>query len=120
MEGVGNLITKSEYSGLRKKTPSNDIRKMVNSEGSKIDLVYGYVTDVLEVDHIVSMKEIIDMPEFTQLSKERQIEILNLKDNFIGLGSQSLQSGYMAVLEKDEVKAILDENDIDVSQKYNA
>ena len=26
------------------------------------------------------------MPGFAQLSKEQQIEILNLKDNFIGLG----------------------------------
>lgn len=85
-EGAADPITKSEYSSLRKKTPNNDIRKMVNPEGIKIDPVYGYVTDVLEADHIVPMKEIVDMPGFSQLSREQQIEVLNLKDNFIGLG----------------------------------
>lgn len=59
---------------------------MVNPEGTKIDPVYGYVTDVLEADHIVPMKEIVDMPGFSQLSREQQIEVLNLKYNFIGLG----------------------------------
>ncbi|WP_061995266.1 hypothetical protein [Clostridium sp. ATCC 25772] len=32
----------------------------------------------------------------------------------------ALPSGYMAILEKDELKAVLDENDIDVLKKYNA
>lgn len=89
IKGAGNPITKSEYSSLRKKTPSNDIRKMVNPEGTKIDPVYGYATDVLEADHIVPMKEIVDIPGFSQLSREQQIEVLNLKDNFIGLGKST-------------------------------
>ena len=62
---------------------------MVNQEGTKTDPVYGYVTDVLEADHIVPMKEIVDMPGFSQLSGEQQIEVLNLKDNFIGLGKST-------------------------------
>jgi hypothetical protein len=32
----------------------------------------------------------------------------------------ALPSGYMAVLDKDELKAVLDENDMDVLKKYNA
>ena len=88
-EGAADPITKSEYSSLRKRTPSNDIRKMVNPEGTKIDPVYGYATDVLEADHIVPMKEIVDMPGFSQLSREQQIEVLNLQDNFIGLGKST-------------------------------
>ncbi|WP_460271745.1 immunity protein Imm33 domain-containing protein, partial [Clostridium sp. CTA-19] len=32
----------------------------------------------------------------------------------------ALPSGYMAILEKDELKTVLDENDIDVLKKYNA
>lgn len=32
----------------------------------------------------------------------------------------ALPSGYMAVLEKDELKAVLDENDIDVLKKHDA
>lgn len=35
------------------------------------------------------MKEIVNIPGFSQLSKSQQIEILNLKDNFIGLGKSS-------------------------------
>lgn len=62
---------------------------MVNPEGTKIDPVYGYANDVLESDHIVPMKEIVDMPGFSQLSREQQIEVLNLKDNFIGLGKST-------------------------------
>ena len=62
---------------------------MVNPEGIKIDPVYGYKTNVLEADHIVPMKEIVNMPGFSQLSREQQIEVLNLKDNFIGLGKST-------------------------------
>lgn len=62
---------------------------MVNPEETKIDPVYGYATDVLEVEHIVPMKEIVDIPGFSQLSREQQVEVLNLKDNFIGLGKST-------------------------------
>jgi len=85
----GNLITKSQYGRLRRKTPSNEIRKMVNPEGPKVDPVYGYEANGLEADHIVPMKEIVSMPGFSKLSESQQIEILNLKDNFIGLGKST-------------------------------
>ena len=84
-----NSITKSEYNILRKKTPSNKIRKEINPEGTKKDPVYGYETDVLEADHIVPMKEIVNMPGFSQLSRQKQIEVLNLRENFIGLGKST-------------------------------
>jgi hypothetical protein len=79
-KGTGNGITKDEYKNLRKKTPSNDIRKMVNPDGPKVDPVYGYKVDKFEADHIVSMKEITEMDGFNRLTREQQIEILNLKD----------------------------------------
>ncbi|MFJ7860247.1 T7SS effector LXG polymorphic toxin, partial [Peribacillus sp. NPDC097206] len=82
-------ITKGEYKNLRKKTPSNEIRKMVNPDGPKVDPVYGYEVDKFEADHIVSMKEITEMDGFSGLTREQQIEILNLKDNFVGLGKSS-------------------------------
>ncbi|WML45903.1 hypothetical protein [Neobacillus sp. PS3-40] len=88
-KGTGNGITKDEYKNLRKKTPSNDIRKMVNPDGPKVDPVYGYEVDKFEADHIVSMKEITEMDGFSRLTREQQIEILNLKDNFAGLGKSS-------------------------------
>ena len=86
---TGNGVTKDEYKILRKKTPSNDIRKMVNPDGPKVDPVYGYEVDKFEADHIVSMKEITEMDGFSRLTREQQIEILNLKDNFVGLGKSS-------------------------------
>lgn len=82
-------IPSSEYKKLRKKTPSNDIRKKVNPEGPKKDLIYGYEVDKFEADHIVSMKEITEMDGFNLLSKEKQKEILNLEDNFVGLGKRT-------------------------------
>ncbi|MCG7315356.1 hypothetical protein MHL30_19900 [Priestia flexa] len=88
-KGTGNGITKDEYKNLRKKTPSNDVRKMVNPDGPKVDPVYGYEVDKFEADHIVSMKEITEMDGFGRLTREQQIEILNLKDNFVGLGKSS-------------------------------
>ncbi|OEG17586.1 hypothetical protein BCR22_02705 [Enterococcus plantarum] len=82
-------IPSSEYKELRKKTPSKEIRKKVNPEGPKKDPVYGYEVDKFEADHIVSMKEITEMDGFNLLTKEEQIEILNLQENFVGLGKRT-------------------------------
>lgn len=160
-----NALTKSEYKNLRKKTPSNEIRKMVNPDGPKVDPVYGYEVDKFEADHIVSMKETTDMDGFGRLTKEKQIEVLNLKDNFVGLGKSTnaskgahswadwkghsgwyigpvedndttelyalyayqllkikpeiiqvlaLPNDFMVVFEGNEIKAVLNENDVDV------
>ncbi|WP_121616342.1 transposase [Virgibacillus halodenitrificans] len=87
-KGTGNGVPKDEYKSLRKKTPSNDIRKMVNPDGPKVDPVYGYQVDKFEADHILSMKEITENG-FSRLTREQQIEILNLRDNFVGLGKSS-------------------------------
>lgn len=62
---------------------------MVNPDGLKVDPVYGYEVDKFEADHIVSMKEVTEMDGFNRLTREQQIEILNLKDNFVGLGKSS-------------------------------
>ncbi|MFC0612479.1 hypothetical protein ACFFF2_10315, partial [Scopulibacillus daqui] len=87
--GAGKSISKEHYKALRKKTPSPKIRKKVNPEGPKFDPVYGYEVKKFEADHIVSMKEITEMDGFSQLSKEKQIEVLNLEDNFVGLGKST-------------------------------
>jgi hypothetical protein len=82
-------MTASEYKDLRKKTPSKEIRDSVNPDGPKIDPVYKYYVDRLEADHIVSMKEITKMPGFETLTKAKQVEVLNLRDNFLGLGKST-------------------------------
>lgn len=80
------VISRTEYSMLRRKTPSDEIRKKVNPEGPKVDPVYGYPVDKLEADHIVPMKEITKLPGFAELPESEQIKVLNLVDNFLGLG----------------------------------
>ncbi|MCM2590909.1 pre-toxin TG domain-containing protein [Rossellomorea marisflavi] len=88
-KSTDNGVSKDEYKKLRKKTPSNDVRKMVNPDGPKVDPVYGYEIDKFEADHIVPMKQITEMDGFSKMTREQQIEILNLKDNFVGLGKSS-------------------------------
>lgn len=74
------------YNALRKVSPSQEIRDSVNPEGRKFDPVYGYEVDRLEADHIVPLKEITEMPGFDELTFDQQVEIANLKENFMGLG----------------------------------
>ncbi|MBC2172845.1 pre-toxin TG domain-containing protein [Listeria booriae] len=82
-------VSKETYKTLRKKTPSPEIRAKVNPEGPKFDPVYGYEVEKFEADHIVSMKNITEMDGFNKLTLEQQIEVLNLEDNFVGLGKRT-------------------------------
>ena len=90
--GAEKGITKETYKDLRKKTPSPEIRKNVNPDGPKFDPVYGYEVNKFEADHIVSMKNITEMDGFNQLTRKQQIEVLNLKENFTGLGKSTNSS----------------------------
>ncbi len=45
-------------------------------------------------------------------------QLLKIRPSIIKM--LALPSGYMAVLDKDELKAVLDDNDIDILKKYNA
>lgn len=86
-------ISKEEYKSLRKKTPSQEIRDHVNNiDGEKFDPIYGYPVETLEADHIVSMKEITEMDVFSSLSDVDKVEVLNLEDNFMGLGKPTNSS----------------------------
>jgi hypothetical protein len=81
-------ITHEHYERLRANTPTDSIREMVNKK-EKVDPVYGYKVDKLEADHIVSMKTITEMKDFSRLSTENQLKVLNNPDNFMGLGKSS-------------------------------
>jgi hypothetical protein len=74
---------------LRGKTPSDDIRAMVNRGRTPPypdPVLRGLtVTGPLEADHIVAMDQIIRMHGFLELSEEDMIAVLNHPDNFIGL-----------------------------------
>lgn len=79
-----------EYAALRRRTPSQQIRDMVNEDAN----LFGrdpVLPDLkldgnrLEADHILSMKNITEMDGFQQLSKDEQLYLLNHPDNFMGL-----------------------------------
>ncbi|PGM95072.1 WXG100 family type VII secretion target [Bacillus cereus] len=82
-------VSKEEYKDLRKRTPNDRIRKNVNTDVPKVDPVYGYEVEKLEADHVISMKEITEMEGFDTLPREQQIEVLNMDENFVGLGKQT-------------------------------
>ncbi|MCY6354740.1 hypothetical protein [Clostridium sp. ZS2-4] len=82
-------ISDELYNKLRKQTPTDEIRDMVN-EGVDLPmedfaLPGKQITNALEADHIVPMKKIVCMEGFEKLSYEQQVNILNYKENFIGL-----------------------------------
>ena len=84
------VIDSGLYKYLRNRTPSNDIKKMVNNDfGYKIgdiDPALGEViTGTLEADHIVSMKRICSIEGFQDLSEAQQLKILNDPKNFFPL-----------------------------------
>jgi len=82
-------LSPNQYEALRRQTPNQEVRDMVNPDGPKVDPVYGYSVDRFEADHIVPMKELVEMPGFTDLSAAKQVEVLNLPENFSGLGKSS-------------------------------
>ncbi len=76
------VLSRSAYGRLRKNTPNRTMRNAVNPEGPKVDPVYGYDVERFEADHIVPMKEVTQMPGFARLTFKRQVEVLNLPENF--------------------------------------
>src|SRR5262249_7907657 len=78
------------YDRLRKQSPSPAIRRAVNAAPDpKTDPVYGFKVDKYEADHIVALKEIVKMPKFDQLTPQQQKEVVNLRENFLGLSKPS-------------------------------
>jgi hypothetical protein len=83
-------ISPQDYSALRRQTPTQNIRDIVNSgPEAKVDPVYGYPVNRLEADHIVPMKVITQMPNFDMLSPAGQVDLLNNPENFMGLGKST-------------------------------
>ncbi len=88
-EFVGPLktgFTADEIAYYRARTPNQEMRDMVNPVGPKMDPVYGYGVHRLEADHIVPFDEIMGMPGMPALPRDRVLEVLNMPENFMGLG----------------------------------
>ncbi|MFP3924306.1 PAAR domain-containing protein [Pseudomonas sp. W5-36] len=82
-------ISPELYDKLRTKTPSLQIRKMVN-KGVVLPMddpaLPGLqITKALHAEHVVSMKTITEMDGFSNLTFNDQVAVLNYKPNFIGL-----------------------------------
>lgn len=76
--------SKSDYDKARRKSPSPEIRKKINSEQENC-AACGDTPKNLAADHIVPLKIIVQMPGFACLSNEDQKKIANTPENYIGL-----------------------------------
>jgi len=85
--GVGfkRVITDADYVRLRGKTPTRAIKESVNRVQEKVCWICGEDAEILEADHIVPMYEIARIDGFQDLKERDQIEILNTRENFVGI-----------------------------------
>lgn len=95
-EDVGGRIPLDLYNKLRLRTLSAEIRGLVNQAvelSMKDPTLPGLeITRSLHADHIVPMKTITEMEEFSQLSVAYRITVCNYKSNFVGLGEAASTS----------------------------
>ncbi|WP_269732676.1 hypothetical protein [Bacillus cereus] len=108
VKGTGNIgtpprygerrISKELYDELRDGTPTAKLREKVNEGiedkiGTPDPALPGkYITDRLQADHIVSIKNIEKMEIFYKLTKEQQLKVLNNEENFLGLSEAANKS----------------------------
>ncbi|HDR7487931.1 MULTISPECIES: hypothetical protein [Bacillus cereus group] len=91
-------ISKELYDELRDGTPTAKLREKVNEGiedkiGTPDPALPGkYITDRLQADHIVSMKNMAKMENFDKLTKEQQLKVLNNEENFLGLSEAANKS----------------------------
>jgi len=115
-------ISDEMYQILRAKTPSSEIRKMVN-KGVKPPvpdpaLPGKAITSKLEADHIVPMDKITRMDGFGKLTLEQQVKVFNNPENFVGLskaantskGSKAFEEWTMYKKENIPVDPVFREN----------
>ncbi|QEL69458.1 hypothetical protein [Bacillus sp. SH8-8] len=91
-------ISKELYDELRDGTPTAKLREKVNEGiedkiGTPDPALPGkYITDRLQADHIVSIKNIANVENFDKLTKEQQLKVLNNEENFLGLSEAANKS----------------------------
>lgn len=87
-----------EASVLRRKTPSRDMQKRVNTNRdintvTKDKALQGQLEKgILDADHVVPFNDIIAMPGFSSLTYEQKLSVLNHRRNFIGLSPAANRS----------------------------
>ncbi|HDR8277372.1 TPA: hypothetical protein QC121_004699, partial [Bacillus cereus] len=88
-KGTGDIGTQPRYGERRiSKELYDELR-----DGTPDPAIPGkYITDRLQADHIVSMKNIAKMENFDKLTKEQQLKVLNNEENFLGLSEAANKS----------------------------
>jgi hypothetical protein len=99
--GDKDKISKGQYDKLRSKTPSTAMQKAVN-QGEPVATPQNpvpdkflpgmYRTGPLHADHIVPMKDIVNMPGFSTLTEANQANVSNMNSNFVGLSESANKS----------------------------
>jgi len=89
VKGTGDIGTQPRYGERRiSKELYDELR-----DGTPDPAIPGkYITDRLQADHIVSMKNIAKMENFDKLTKEQQLKVLNNEKNFLGLSEAANKS----------------------------
>lgn len=92
---AGQGVTPELYKRLRRATPSDKARDEILDRAQGVDEVFGTKeteANPLEPDHIVPVTEITKMDGFNRLPWEKQVEILNLKENLIAMNKSANSS----------------------------
>jgi hypothetical protein len=79
---------------FRPMTPTPEIRDMVQGEYERgierpDPAQPDYRPTVFEADHIIPLREIVDLPGFRDLTHDQMLAIVNLEENFWGLGRRT-------------------------------
>ncbi|WP_426165686.1 LysM peptidoglycan-binding domain-containing protein [Pseudoduganella sp. R-34] len=83
-------FTEDEIAYYRKKSPNDAGRDYVNTgTGPKVDPVYGYPVTRFQADHIIAFDSIIRRPGLSELPPAQVLEVINLKENLMGLGAST-------------------------------
>lgn len=79
---------------FRPRTPTQSLRDLVQGDyirgEERPDPIHPeYRPTVFEADHIIPLREIVDLPGFRDLTYQQMLDIVNLPDNFWGLGKRT-------------------------------
>ena len=95
-EQLHGIPSEEQWRRVRASTPSTQIQVRVQKElpiGSPDPALPGQiVSGPAQADHIVPVDQIRKMPGFANLNGDRQIQVLNMDENFVAMSSTANQS----------------------------
>jgi hypothetical protein len=95
-EQIYGIPSEEKWRQVRAKTPSSEMQEWAQKElpqGSPDPALPGLaVTGPAQPDHIVPVDQIRKMPGFAALDADQQVEVLNMKENFVAMSPAANQS----------------------------